>query len=85
MRLNATLTGIGAGLVAALGLFLATSWLLLKGGDPVGPHLLLLAQFMPGYRMTVVGSLVGAAWAFLWGFAAGYGVSRIYNLLVREP
>ncbi len=87
LRLNATLTGVGAGVVAALGLFVATNWLLLKGGEPgepIGPHLVLLAQFLPGYRMSVAGSFIGAAWAFVWAFAAGYGVSRIYNLLVRN-
>jgi hypothetical protein len=81
LRLDARLAGITTGLVAGLGLFVATNWLLLKGGHPVGPHLALLSQFFPGYRVTFLGSLIGFAWAFLWGFAAGWCVSRLYNRL----
>jgi len=81
LRLDATLAGITTGLVAGLGLFLATNWLLLKGGEPLGPHLALLAQFLPGYRVTFLGSLIGFGWASLLGFAAGWGVSRLYNRL----
>jgi hypothetical protein len=80
-RLDATLAGITAGLVAGLGLLLATNWLVLKGGDEVGPHLSLLAQFLPGYRVTFLGSLIGFVWASLWGFVAGWFVSRLYNRL----
>jgi hypothetical protein len=71
LRLDARLAGITTGLVAGLGLFVATNW----------PHLALLSQFFPGYRVTFLGSLIGFAWAFLWGFAAGWCVSRLYNRL----
>ncbi|HYR96707.1 MAG TPA: hypothetical protein VEM57_08210 [Candidatus Binatus sp.] len=81
VRLNAMLTGITTGLVAGLGVFVATNWLLVKGGRPVGPHLALLSQFFLGYRVTFAGSLIGFAWAFGCGFAGGYFVSRVYNLL----
>jgi hypothetical protein len=85
LRLDATLSGITTGLTAGLGLFLATNWLVLKGGDPIGPHLALLAQFLPGYRVTFLGSLIGFAWAFVLGFATGWGVSRLYNRLAGAP
>jgi hypothetical protein len=85
LRLDAALAGITTGLAAGIGLFVATNWLLLKGGDPIGPHLGLLAQFLPGYRVTFLGSLIGFAWAFVWGFAAGWVVSRLYNHLARTP
>ena len=85
LRLDAMLAGITTGLVAGLGLFLATNWLVLKGGDPIGPHLVLLAQFLPGYRVTFLGSLIGFVWAFVWGFAAGWSVSRLYNRLAGSP
>ena len=44
-------------------------------------HLALLSQFFLGYRVTFAGSLIGFAWAFGCGFAGGYFVSRVYNLL----
>ncbi len=87
IRLNAVVAGLVTGLMAGLALFVATNWLVLKGGRVVGPHLVLLNQFFIGYRMTFLGSLIGFAWAFAVGFVAGFAVVRIYNLLVdlRSP
>ena len=81
LRLNATLQGVVTGIVTGLAIFIATNWLILKGGDVVGPHLALLDQFFIGYRVTFVGSLIGAAYGFICGFLGGYFVSRIYNWL----
>ena len=82
MRLDAKLQGLVFGLVAGLSLFIATNWLVLKGGDAVGPHLRLLGQFFIGYRVTFMGSLIGFAYGFASGFSVGYLVSKIYNWLV---
>jgi hypothetical protein len=82
MRLNATIQGLVTGLIAGFGIFIATNWLVLKGGAVVGPHLALLGQFFIGYRVTFLGSLIGFAYAFVLGFCVGYGVSRLYNMLV---
>ena len=82
LRLNATAHGLVTGIVAAVGIFLATNWLVLKGGDVVGPHLSLLNQFFLGYEVTFVGSLVGAAYAFGVGFAVGHSVAALYNWIV---
>ena len=83
LRLDAVAQAVTTGLLAAAIVFVATNWLVLKGGPVVGPNLALLGQFFLGYRVTFLGSLVGAAWAFVYGAAAGYAVSRIYNALVR--
>jgi ABC-type dipeptide/oligopeptide/nickel transport system permease subunit len=82
LRLNATVQGFVTGIVAGLGIFIATNWLVLKGGDVVGPHLSLLSQFFIGYRVTFVGSLIGFAYAFVIGFIIGYVVAQIYNRIV---
>jgi hypothetical protein len=79
LRLNAVVQGLVTGVTAGLALFVATNWLVLKGGPVVGPHLGLLGQFFPGYRVTFAGSLVGFAYAFASGFAVGFVVSRLYN------
>ena len=81
MRLNATVQGVVTGVVVGLGIFIATNWLIIKGGRVVGPHLALLGQFFIGYRVTFVGSLVGFAYGFVLGFGVGYGVARVYNWL----
>ncbi len=79
MRLNAKLHGLVTGIILGLGVFGATNFLLIKGGETVGPHLSLLGQFFIGYRVTFVGSLVGLAYGFVTGFIAGYLVAVIYN------
>jgi len=84
VRLEAVVQGVAWGLVAGLGLFLATNWLVLKGGRVVGPHLSLLRQFFVGYEVTFVGSLIGFAYAFACGFLAGYLVSIVYNRFTRR-
>ncbi len=81
VRLNAVASGVVTGLIAGLGLFLATVWLVLKGGPVVGPHLSLLGQFLPGYQVSFLGSLVGFAYAALIGFLVGAFVALVYNWL----
>src|SRR2546428_4751690 len=81
MRLNATVQGVVTGLIAGLGIFIATNWLIIKGGQVVGPHLALLGQFFIGYRVTFAGSLIGFAYGFVLGFCVGYGVASAYNWL----
>jgi len=82
LRLNAKVHGVVAGLLIGLGIFVATNWLVLKGGEVVGPHLALLGQFFVGYKVTFVGSLIGFAYGFLFGFVVGYFVAFVYNRLV---
>jgi hypothetical protein len=82
LRLNAKIHGLVAGLLSGLVIFVVTNWLILKGGEVVGPHLALLGQFFIGYRVTFGGSLIGAAYGFIGGFAVGYFVASMYNWLV---
>jgi hypothetical protein len=82
LRLNATVQGIVTGLVAGLGVFIATNWLVLKGGERVGPHLSLLGQYFIGYRVSFLGSLLGFFYAFVIGYVVGYMVGRVYNWAV---
>ncbi len=82
LRLNAKVHGVVTGIVAGLGIFIATNLLVLKGGRVVGPHLSLLGQFFIGYRVTFIGSLIGFAYAFVFGYIGGYVVARMYNWLV---
>jgi hypothetical protein len=82
LQLNATIQGVVTGIVAGLGIFVTTNWLVLKGGEVVGPHLGLLNQFFIGYEVTFIGSLIGFMYAFVTGFMVGYGVARIYNWIV---
>ena len=76
--------GLALGFVSALGLFVATVWLVLRGGPVVGPHLGLLSVYLPGYSVTWTGAFIGAAYMFFLGYGAGRVVATIYNRLVRS-
>ena len=83
LRLDAAAQAISTGVLVGLGIFVATNWLVLKGGPVVGPNLALLAQFCPGYRVTFLGSLIGFAYGLVYGGVAGFAVSWVYNRLVE--
>jgi hypothetical protein len=89
LRLNGHILGFVLGVIGGLVIFVATNWLVLKGGDVVGPHLGLLGQFFIGYSVTFTGSFVGAAYGFITGYASGLLIGWIYNavafLKTRRP
>ena len=77
--LNAKVLGLVLGLLFGLAIFIATNWLVIKGGDPVGPHLQLLSQYFIGYRVSFLGSLIGFAYGFALGTLSGALIGWIYN------
>ena len=83
LRLDAVPQAISTGVFLGLGIFVATNWLVVKGGSVVGPNLALLAQFCPGYSVTFAGSLIGFGYGLIYGAVAGFTVSRIYNRIVE--
>ena len=81
-RLNGRAWGVACGLVAGLGLLVATWALVLQGGAKVGPHLSLLSNYFPGYSVSVLGGLLGFVYAFVVGYAFGRVIGSVYNRLV---
>jgi NhaP-type Na+/H+ or K+/H+ antiporter len=79
LRLNAMATGVAFGVLVGLGLFVATNWLILKGGENVGPHLALLGQFFIGYKVTFLGSVIGLGYGFVSGFVVGFMIAALHN------
>ena len=82
-QLNAVVSGLVTGVILGLGIFVATNWLLLKGGNPVGPHRALLGQFFLGYTVSFIGSLIGLLYGFVSGFIVGYSVAFLYNVFLN--
>jgi tetrahydromethanopterin S-methyltransferase subunit G len=82
LRLNGNVSGIVLGVITALVIFVATNWLVFKGGTDVGAHLNLLGQFFIGYSVTFAGSLIGMIYGFLTGYAVGFLIAWIYNKVV---
>ena len=70
------------GLLLGGGLFLATNILVVRGGPNVGAHLGLLSIYLPGYRVSFVGSLIGFVYAFVIGYGLGRLIGGVYNRLI---
>ena len=81
LRLNARAWGISAGLLFGGGLFLATIFLVIRGGPNLGQHLGLLSVFFPGYSVTWLGAFIGFIYAFVVGYGLGRIIGSIYNRL----
>ncbi len=89
-RFNSKAVGLISGILLGSVIFLATNWLLIRGGPVdesghqiIGPHLALLGQFFIGYKVTFVGSLIGFAYGFAVGTIGGALVGWIYNKIVN--
>jgi hypothetical protein len=83
-RLNILAHGVSLGAVLAIIVFTATNWLILKGGEEVGPHLSLLGQYFIGYRVTMFGSIIGAAYGMLVGGLMGSLFAWVYNYVADQ-
>jgi len=81
--LNGKLLGVVLGFLFGSGLFLATNFLVLKGGPHVGAHLGLLSNFFPGYRVTFFGSIIGFCYMFVVGIVVGTVLGAVYNRIAR--
>jgi hypothetical protein len=79
-RIDAVALGCAFGAVGALAMFAATVILVVKGGDPIGPRLALLAQYLVGYTVTPSGSFVGGAYGLVLGFGVGWLLATLRNL-----
>jgi hypothetical protein len=79
VRLRARVTAVVFGMVGGAGLLVATWWLVLRGGENVGQHLGLLANYFPGYRVTWAGGVLGFFYGALTGGAIGWAVASLYN------
>jgi len=78
-RANEQGWGITFGLLAGVGLFLATAILLIRGGENVGQHLALIGIYFPGFSVGWGGAFIGFVYAFVVGYALGRTVATVYN------
>ena len=79
VRLRARVTAMVFGMVGGTGLFVATVWLLARGGPRVGEHLGLLGNYYPGYDVTWPGAFIGFFYGALTGAVIGWSIAWVYN------
>lgn len=81
-RLRIGVLALVFALVGGTALWLATAWLIVRGGPNVGLHLSLLSQYFPGYRVTWPGSLLGFFYGGMVGGGIGWLMAWVYNAVV---
>ena len=73
---------LAVGSVSGFWMFLATIFLVIRGGDVVGPNLRLLAQVFMGYTVTVKGAFIALGYSFFWGFLLGWLFAYLRNFFL---
>ncbi len=81
-KLDKIALGISFGSTLGLLIFVATLFLLFKGGSPLGPNLVLLTNYFIGYSVSLGGSFIGLGYGFLSGFVLGWSIALLRNVLV---
>lgn len=82
-RMDVMALAVAMGTVCAMGLFLLTVTLLVKGTPPgmhIGIHLGLLGIYLPAFSVSWVGSVIGAVYAFVIGAVVGFIWAVLWNL-----
>lgn len=82
LRLSGAPLGVAIGVVMGGALLLTTTWLVLRGTADSSEHAALLANYLPGYTVSIMGAVLGAAELFLLVFACCVILAFIYNKVV---
>jgi len=83
LRFDGNYLGLALGSVVAFGLVITTSWLVFRGTADESIHAILLAQYLPGYSVSFLGSIIGAAELFAATYLLSQLFSWIYNNVAR--
>jgi len=83
LRFDGNYLGFAVGSVVALGLVITTNWLVFRGTADESIHAVLLAQYLPGYSISFLGSIIGAVELFATTYILSLLFSWIYNSVAR--
>jgi len=73
--------GVAVGTVVAAGLIVTTNWLVFRGTADESVHAMLLVNYLPGYSVSFIGSIIGAVELFVVVFVLSLIFSGVYNRL----
>ena len=79
MKINVKAFSLACGIVWGFGILLLTWWIIANEGATGEPT--LIGRLYLGYTISIVGSFIGFAWAFVDGMIGGALFSWLYNLL----
>ena len=81
MKLSKKAFALASGILWAICIFLATIYVMLKGG---GHTIVLLQQFFWGYNISWGGAFLGLIYGFIYGFVYGWLFVLFYNAFAEE-
>jgi hypothetical protein len=76
--------GLAIGAILALQLALSTTWLVITGQAAYSSHAALLRNYLPFYKVNLMGAVIGGFEIFIYGFVFAYIFSVIYNYFVKK-
>lgn len=82
-KIDRAALGIAVGILCGAGIFLATNFLILKGGERIGQNFALLSQYFYGFSISFAGSLIGLIYGFISGFIVGWLIAFLRNLVIK--
>lgn len=82
LRFDGHALGLALAAVVAAGLVVTTNLLVLRGTAAESVHAILLVNYLPGYGISLSGSLIGAAQLFIITYVLSRFFSWIYNTTV---
>ena len=82
LRISSHALGVALGAVTASQLLLSTLWLVLRGTADESVHAQLLSHYLPGYTVSVLGSLLGGLELFLLAYLFAAVIGATYNAIV---
>lgn len=82
LRMGGHALGLAVGVVIAGGLIITTNWLVLRGTADQSIHAQLLVNYLPGYSVSLTGSLIGALELLVITYIISRLFSAIYNGVV---
>jgi len=83
MKLDVKAFALACAVFWGLAVLLVTWWIILFEG--VTGEVTVLGHIYRGYSISMVGSLIGLAWAFVDALICGAVFAWLYNLLIGKP
>lgn len=82
MPMDGKYLGLALGTIVSGGLIITTNWLVIRGTADESVHAQLLVNYLPGYSVSTLGSLIGALELFVVNYLLALLFSWIYNGIV---
>jgi hypothetical protein len=84
LRLDGSALGLAIGVIGALGLITTTNMLVARGTAATSVHARLLSEVLPGYKVSPLGSIIGAVELFVVLYVCCLAFASVYNTVAAR-